>query len=184
MIGLSDAVWEALAGALRPPAGTPRERVGALVAGVGGIGPLARLLTGLPAAGRLPGAGTAERRAYLAERRSIERYLRGERTPASGRLERLAGAVFRRVDSSWRRGIVIELAGALEVNGYCRPGRTATILIPSGPAGDLVDAFEDGDRGTFDELLGDDALADYYGVDDLTECGEVEITDVRPVAAA
>lgn len=191
---VSDAVWDALSAALEPPEGEPPELVRRLVGRVGGIGPLARITSGLPADEKLPPSGSYAFRRYRADRRSIERYLRGERSPSAGRLERLAFAVFSTVDSAWRGGILIQISGGIAVNGYVRvPGspdrkddpnaggsRTVTIIIPAPEAAEIVDAFEDGDRGLFDELLGDDELADWYGVEEL-ELGEEVSISVRPL---
>ena len=177
---VSDAVWDALRASIRAPEGSAREQVGELVQRVGGIGELARITSGTPE-GRLPAQGTEQRRAYLAARRSIERYLRGERTPAAGRLERLARAALARADDAWRRGIRITITGVVRVSKD-RRRRTLVIVIPEPDAGELVDMFEAGDRGAFDEFIGDEELGDFYGVDFDLE--EIESVDVEPARGA
>lgn len=189
---VSDAVWDALAADLELDYDTdPQDLVRELVERVGGIGPIARYLSHQPLRGRLPAAGTAEFRRYRTERRSIERYLRGERHPSDDRLERLARAALAPVDARWREGMVITITGDCGINGYWRhpggdrqePGggsRVLTIMVPSSEASELVDAFESGDRGAFDDLLGDDDLADLYGVEEI-DCDEISSITVRAV---
>ena len=106
-------ITTALAQALAPnPAVSTRGYVTALGGPRKGIRTLALLKTGQPASAALPPAGSAERRAYLAARRDIERWLKYEEGGAGQRRKpnaRWLGEQRSRVRAAAARGLIAGL---------------------------------------------------------------------------
>lgn len=142
---------------------------------------LARAVAGLPATGRLPARGTADRRRYDAALRNVQRWRapegRQRRRPGRGVLprlrrmarERLAGA---RLAHVRRTGLMMRLAAQIRVSQTWKhvtmpadaAGHARYQFIPGPALGPTLDAWEAGDMAEAGALL----LAAFFTAYQLT----------------
>lgn len=184
-------VGDALAAALRRP--QPPETVAGLVAAAGGRPAVARALVGLPAAGALPVKGTARRRAYDTQMRSVQRWTTtaAERRggPSGAQLARIRRLVAPRI-GALSRADLLEAGARVRVHadevaiaGYYDPRDVRSRTMPAGGPGQylapdqlgFLRALEAGDRLLAGELF-TGAFGEAYGVDlDFLEVEEIKI---------
>jgi hypothetical protein len=157
---------------------------------------LARELTGLPPTGRLPARGTAERRAYEATLRSVQRYRAGEgrqrRRPGRDTLRRLRAAARLRLAGPRlaqvrRLGILMRLTAEIRVSRVWRThhmpsdvaGRPRMVHVGPELMRPVLDAWEAGDVDQAGAQLLEAFFTAYWGEPEPAEMATIERVQLR-----